>query len=280
MTVDSHRDKLSLEKRSATQRLTIALLAVIQVLVTFLPELGLGERIGDRSDDTHTLITPAGWTFSIWGLLYAGSLAYAAFQWLPAQRSSGLADRIGWASAGAFAGNAIWALYVQFAALDILSAVIIIFTLMCLLSIYRVFSRTQAGFTRGEQVFVVLPLSALTAWLTAATIVNIAAVLSHYGVEAGDAAPAIGASTILAAGVIAGVAIWNGHGNPWFALIFLWALAGIHGANAHRYGIITIALAISAVAVVAPTLARLAYREERRRWLEAAGPSTRTRSGS
>ena len=101
-------------RRSDLQRTAILLLAILQVLVTLLPSLGLGEPIGERSDAVRTAITPAGWAFSIWGLLYAGSLAYAIYQFLPAQRTNALLARIGWASAGAFLGNALWALYTQF----------------------------------------------------------------------------------------------------------------------------------------------------------------------
>ncbi|MBY8823301.1 hypothetical protein [Sphingomonas colocasiae] len=276
MTGDSPDFPAGADRRSTAQRLAIALLAVAQILVTLLPAAGLGEPIGDRSDGARTLITPAGWTFSIWGLLYAGSLAYAVYQLLPAQRRNALIGRIGWASAGAFLGNAAWALYVQFVALDIVSVAIIVATLSCLLDIYRVFSAAAPGFSRADQMLVVLPLSALAAWLTAATIVNIAAVLGHSGLEAGEAAPMLGGAVILAGGLIASAAIWRGHGNPWFAIVFLWALAGIHGAGSGRHDEIMVALALAAIAVTVSALGQLASRENRHRWLTA---TTSARAG-
>jgi hypothetical protein len=74
---------------------------------------------------------------------------------------------------------------------------------------------------------VVLPLSALAAWLTAATIVNVAATLKYYGVDASEAAPLVAAAVIITGGSIAAVAVWRGSGNPWYALVFTWALAAI-----------------------------------------------------
>ncbi|TFI57701.1 hypothetical protein E2493_13715 [Sphingomonas parva] len=255
--------------RSSGQRLAIAALAVVQILVTLLPSAGIGAPIGERSDNVRTLITPAGWAFSIWGPLYAGSLAYAVYQLLPGQRDNGLLARIGWASAGAFLGNAAWALYVQFVAVDAVSAAIIAFTLACLLSIYRALAEARA-FSRGERFLVALPLSALAAWLTAATIVNIAAALVHHGVDAGESAPLVAAAIVLVGGAIAAAAIWRGRGNPWYALVFLWALAGIHAAEAGRREVDAATLA-AGVLVLAVTLARLAGPANRRHWL--GGPA-------
>lgn len=64
--------------------------AILQILTPVLPQLGIGEPIGDRSDVVRSLVTPAGWAFSIWGPLYAGSLVFAVYQALPSQRDNGL----------------------------------------------------------------------------------------------------------------------------------------------------------------------------------------------
>ena len=253
--------------RSDAQRIVILLAAIVQVAVTLLPSLGIGEQIGDRSDGVRTLITPAGWAFSIWGLLYAASFAYAVYQLLPAQRNNGLIDRIGWASTGAFLGNAVWALYVQFNDLSAISALIILFTLLCLLACFRAFALARDPLRPGERFLVALPLSLLAAWLTAATIVNIAASLKFHGVEPQDAAPVAGAAVVLVGGLIAATAIWNGRGNPWYALVFLWALAGIHSGNAADAPEIGWAAIASAILVAAAALARLSRSQDRRHWL-------------
>jgi hypothetical protein len=241
--------------------------------VTLLPSLGVGEPIGDRSDAVRTAITPAGWAFSIWGPLFAGSLAYAVYQIVPAQRDNRLIARIGWPSAGAFLGNAAWALYTQFFGLGAPSALIIVFTLTCLLACFRVFAE-PGRLTRGEQYLVVLPLSALAAWLTAATIVNIAAVLVYYGVDAGETTAVLGAAVVIVGGTIASAAIWKGRGNPWYGMVFLWALAGIHAASADIHPEIAGAAMLSAIAVALVTLVRLIRRpDDRSYWFQAGGQS-------
>ena len=206
---------------SSASRWLVLIAAMLQVLVPVFPSLGVGERIGSQSDDVRTLITPAGWAFSIWGPLYTGSFAFAIYQLLPGKAGDPLLAKLRWPAVGAFIGNAVWALYTQTFGLSAISAVIIIFTLTCLLSTYRSFAGWEPAFTRPQRWLGVLPLSALASWLTAATIANIAAPLKYHGIEAGIAASAISAGVIVVGGAIAGAAIARGRGNPPYALVFL-----------------------------------------------------------
>lgn len=259
----------SSDGHAAFARFAVLFLALLQVLTPLLPSLGIGEPIGSQSDSVRTLITPAGWAFSIWGPLYVGAIAFAIFQALPAQRHSALLAPIRWPAAGAFLGNALWAAYTQLYGLSFVSAAIIAFTLVCLLAAYRHFARFEPAFTRAERWLVVLPLSALAAWLTVATIVNIAAALRFHGVEAGGAAPAMGAGVVLVAGVIAAAALVAGRGNPPFALVFLWALAAIYAAGGQAAGLVAAATALAALAVVVGAAAGL-QRGGTRRWFGSA----------
>ena len=100
--------------RSLAQRTAIILAVVVQIGSSFLPELGLGQPIGNRSDAIRTLITPSGWAFAIWGPLFLGSTIYAIWQALPAHRHNALLARIGWPSVIALAAQGVWAIYTQF----------------------------------------------------------------------------------------------------------------------------------------------------------------------
>ena len=228
----------------------VVLTAVLQIATPLLPALGAGEPIGDQSDAVRTLITPAGWAFSIWGPLYAGSIAFAIYQALPAQLANPLVDRVRWPAAGAFLGNALWAAYTQLFGLSAISAVIIVFTLGCLVAAYRVFGAWKPPFSRAERWLVVLPLSALAAWLTVATTVNIAASLRFHGADLGSAREAVGAIVVLVAAVIGALALVRGRGNPPYALVFLWALAAIHAAGGSRSEIIDASTVAAAVLIV------------------------------
>lgn len=233
--------------------LAVIAFAILQILTPVLPVLGIGMPIGSQSNSVRTLITPAGWAFSIWGALYTGSLLFAVYQARPGQRDNWLLARLRWPAAGAFLGNAVWAAYTQLLGLNIVSVAIIGWTLGCLIVAYLRITAAGPGYSTGERWLVVLPLSALAAWLTAATIVNVAASLRFHGIEAGEGAPAISALMVVIGGVIAGTTVYRGRGNLAYAIVFLWALAGIYAAGGQRVGIVAAATAIAALLVVAGT---------------------------
>jgi len=235
---------------STLARIAPVACAIFQILTPTLPLLGIGRPIGDQSDSVRTLVTPAGWAFSIWGALYLGTLVFAVFQALPKNRDSALLARIRWPAAGAFLGNGLWALYTQSFGLTALSVVIILATLACLLAIYRIVASWPARFTAGERWCLVLPLTALASWLTVASVVNIAASLRFHGVEGGDATPLISASVLIVAGIIAAAAILSGRGNPPYALVMLWALSAIYASGGRQSQPVALAVVVAALLVV------------------------------
>jgi hypothetical protein len=174
---------------------------------------------------------------------------FAIYQALPAQRGNRLLAAIRWPAAGAFLGNAGWAAYTQLYSLTAVSVAIIVVTLLCLLAIYRRFA--TARLSTGERWLAYLPLSALAAWLTVATIVNIAATLRFYGVDAGSATPALGATVLLVGGLIAAAALVKGRGSVPYAAVFLWALAAIYAAGGQAAGLIAAGTLVAALLVLA-----------------------------
>jgi hypothetical protein len=235
-------------------RLAPILFAVLQVLTPLLPQAGIGVPIGERSDGVRTLVTPAAWAFSIWGALYTSAFVFAVYQALPAQRDNALVARLRWPAAGAFLGNATWALYAQSLGLGAPSSLIILFTLACLLTCYARLARWPRALTRGESWCAYLPLSALASWLTAASIVNIAASLRFHGVEGGDTSAPIAAAVIAVGGVTAAIALLKGRGNLPYALVFLWALAAIYAAGGQQAAPVAIAVVAAAALVVTAVL--------------------------
>ena len=245
MATRSHTQSTS---TPSVPQIAVLLAAALQILTPLLPQLGIGQAIGSQSDAVRTLITPAGWAFAIWGALYTGATVFAVYQALPSQHSNALLHRLRWPAAGAFLGNASWAAYTQIYGLSAVSVVIIAATLACLLVIYRVFS--AATFNTGQRWCAYLPLSALTAWLTVATTVNIAASLRFHGVEAGTAAPMFAAAIVVVAGIIGAAAIRAGRGNLPFAAVFLWALAAIFSAGGQDSALVAVAAAVAAILVI------------------------------
>lgn len=232
-------------------RTVVLLCALAQIGAALLPAMGIGTPVGERSDLVQTLITPAGWAFSIWGALYLGSLVFALLQFTAAARDSALFAALRWPAAGAFLGNALWATCVQLGDIDAVSTLIIFGSLVSILIAYRRIASSTPPFSTAERWGAILPLSALAAWLTAASIVNVAATLRYYGVDAApDVAPIISAAIVVIGGFIAAAALARGRGNPPFALVFLWALAAIFAAGGQQADAVALAAAVAALLVI------------------------------
>lgn len=251
---------------SRVRAIAALVFALAQILAPLLPAIGIGNPVGEQSADTQTLITPAGWAFAIWGPLYFGTLVYVVYQLLPRHRDSELVRRIGWHFALAVLGNALWVTYTQLWSLGFPSVLIIIFTLVNLLAILRIFATTPA-FTLGERLAVVLPLSALAGWLTAATIVNIAAALNFHDVVLRGPLPLISAAILLVGGAIVAAAVIGTRGNPWYPLPFLWALWAIHQKAGQVHDPIATATMVAGLLVIATLVVMLASAERRKRYL-------------
>lgn len=253
--------------RSALQRIAIVLAVVLQIGATFLPQLGFGEPIGEPSDSVRTLITPAGWAFSIWGPLFFGSAVYAIWQALPGQRHNTLLAKIGWSSAVALSMQGAWVIYTQLANLTFVSVLIILVSLIALLAIMRTLVAVERPFSPAERIIVAITFSALAAWLTAASIVNISASLVYHGIGGEGEFPLVAAMTVLLGGIVAMLAVASLRGNPWYALVFCWALLGIYSSGGQESRAIAIAAIVSGALVLGTAILALRNKAHRFHWL-------------
>lgn len=227
--------------------------AILQIAVSFLSSLGIGSPIGENSDRVSTLVTPAGWAFSIWGALYLGALIFSAYQALSPQRNDALIAQIRRSAALAFLANASWATYVQLVDVTFVSVIIILTGLACALLALRRLSNWPHQLSKGQFWCAAVPLTSLAAWLTAAAIANISSSLRFHGVDADAAlAPIVASAVLIIGGLIAGAALARSKGCPPYALVFLWALAAIADGG-QRAPIVGAASGLAAVIVIAST---------------------------
>jgi benzodiazapine receptor len=70
------------------------LVVVVNILANLLPLNG--RTTASISDSYPTLIAPAGYVFSIWGIIYALLLVFTVFQALPSQKDKPFLRQIGY----------------------------------------------------------------------------------------------------------------------------------------------------------------------------------------
>jgi hypothetical protein len=80
--------------RQVVVSLTVLITIVINILADVLPINGL--NTGKISDNFHVYFVPAGYVFTIWGIIYISLIAYAIYQALPIQRENPRLQSTGW----------------------------------------------------------------------------------------------------------------------------------------------------------------------------------------
>lgn len=192
-----------------------------------------GRTAGEISDALPSYFTPAGYTFSIWGLIYTALLGFIIYQALPAQRNNPLTQKIGWLFVVTSVFNAAW-LFAWHFGYYALSVLIMASFLVTLIVIYRRLNigRPNPALSMGDKLLVQFPFSIYLGWITVATIANVASVANYLGWGGfGIAEPTWAAIMMLVAVVVAGLLLFNRR-NVSYAGVLVWALFGIRTAQA------------------------------------------------
>jgi MFS family permease len=267
-------DEGSLPKKSRDmlRQGTNLIFSVAQLLVTFLPALGIGIGIGDGAMGSVPPVEPIYWAFFIWFLIYAACIVYGIYQALPTERESEVLRRIGFPTASAFLGVTVYALVAQFGGSDWILIAIFVWILAALLSAFFRLTEYQPSLTRTERYTVRVPISLLTGWVSLAILVNLASALKTSGiVQSGTVETAFSVTMLLIACVVASFIIFRGRGNGWYALPVIWGLIGVVVANFLRQPNLVVAVAAGVVALVTLGVLLMVRRRENEETLRMKG---------
>jgi hypothetical protein len=214
------KDKL----RQIVVILTILITLVVNVLANILPFNGLGT--GEISDRFKVYFVPAGYVFSIWGLIYLGLIAYAVFQALPSQRENPRLRSTGWWIALGGIANSAWIFlwhYEQFP----LTLVAMLILLATLIITYLRLGIGRTAVSAAETWAVRVPFSIYLGWITVATVANVTDVLDYLKWNGFGIAPEIWMGIVLVAVLVIALLMNFTRRDVAYALVLLWALAGI-----------------------------------------------------
>ena len=208
-----------------------------------------GQNTGAISDRFQVFFVPAGYVFSIWGVIYLGLLAFAVYQALPAQRDNKTLAAITPLFLISCAANVVWLLlwhYNQFP----LTLLFMIVLLACLIGIYVRLDIGRGPVTPAVKWMLNLPFSIYLGWITVATIANVTDVLDFLkwnGFGIGGQTWAV--IMLGVALVVAGLMSWT-RGDVAYLLVLVWAFAGIGVKQAPVALVSTSAYIAAAVAAV------------------------------
>ncbi|PAP75693.1 tryptophan-rich sensory protein [Rubrivirga marina] len=228
----------------AARQLAVVLAALANVGLNALAGAGVlfGTPTGAVSDAHPTPITPAGWAFSIWSVIFVGVLAFAAWQALPARRGPRY-DGLGAPFVAANLLNGLWQipwLAERFG----LAALVIVGILASLVWLYVRLDRM--GLRGAERWALGVPAALFLAWITVAAPLNVTVWLRDLGwTPAGTFWPI---ALVLTVAAIAGA--WLARtGDAAAALVVLWAFGAIAAAHPDRATLL-IGLGVGALVVI------------------------------
>lgn len=231
-----------------------------------------GVTTGQASDAFANLFTPAGVTFSIWGLIYLLLAAYVlflfgAFGKLKRKLDDGLLAKINVYFLITSVANISWifAWHYGVIALSVLIMLVLLVGLIKIADILR-----EQSFSGIENVCVRLPFSVYFGWITVATIANITVFLVSMGWNGFGLSNQFWTVVVLLVG--AGIGVWRmlKDRNVPYGLVIVWAYMGIllkhvsETGYAKRYAGVILTLAISSAFLVAALIA-LGFKKRRAR---------------
>ncbi|CAH1190161.1 hypothetical protein PAECIP111893_00205 [Paenibacillus plantiphilus] len=202
----------------------VAAVIAVNMLAALLPLNG--QTTGELSDKHPVLITPAGYAFSIWSVIYVLLIGFAIYQATRTGRRKGIAASIGpWFLISCLL-NMGWIFLWHYEYVTS-SGFIMIALLLTLLVIYRRVQKAGYILTFGERIFVQLPFSIYLGWISVATIVNLSIVLDNADWNGFGLSDTAWAVIMLAVATLLALTKGLLHRDLFYMLVFVWAFMAI-----------------------------------------------------
>ncbi len=201
------------------------------------------------SDKYPTHITPAGYAFAIWSLIYLGMIAFSLYQALPSntERFRGLRTIYIFSCLANCAWLYVWS---QESVVVCLGIIIVL-----LVSVGIINVKLSVTETIGEYWLAKVPFGIYFGWVTAATILNAAIALVYLGVKLPDSVSnPTGALLILIAAALGAIVRWKLK-DYFYPLAVAWAITAIAVKQSGQ----TIVVASAAVGVIICLIAAVSF---------------------
>ena len=207
------------------------LVIVMNYLAVSLPLAG--RKTGEISDMYPNLFAPAGFTFSIWGIIYLLLAAFIIFQ----IKNTGKKDqpdylnKTGWLFIISCFANASWLFAWHNLKLG-LALVIMLVILGSLTAIYLKLNIGKVEISTKEKLLVHVPFSVYLGWITVATIANTTIFFVSLGWEGNPFNPQFWTVLVIIAAIAINLLAIYKRKDYAFGLAGTWALYGIYAKRA------------------------------------------------
>jgi len=208
-----------------------------------------GKNTAMISDSNPTLITPAGYVFSIWGVIYVLLGVFVIYQALPRNNAKEFQNRIGWLFVLSSAANTSWIFLWQFGYLTV-SIFLMFLLLVSLMAIYLRLNIGKSAVALREKLAVHLPFSVYLGWITIASIANVAVALVSIKWGGFGVAPETWAVLVIVVALLISTLVVATRKDVAYALVIIWALLGIAVMQSGNQTIVMLTEACAVIIVV------------------------------
>ena len=210
--------------RQYTNLFSVICALIVNILATTLPLNG--QNTGEISDRFPVYFVPAGYVFSIWGIIYLGWIAFTIFQLQPSQKENPRLRRLGYLFALSNIANAVW-LFCWHYNLFGLSVLVMLVLLGLLIASYLRLDVNRTSVLRTEYRSVDILFSAYLGWITVATVANVSDWLYFVGWDGFGIAPQTWAVVMLTVASLLGLAMALTRRDAGYLAVLVWAFIGI-----------------------------------------------------
>jgi len=210
--------------RQLANALSILLALTVNILATTLPLNG--QNTGEISDRFKVYFVPAGYVFAIWGIIYIGWIAFAIYQFRPAQKESPRLRNLGYLFAISGIFNAAW-LFCWHYNLFGLSVLVMLTLLGLLIASYLKLNVGRTAVSNTEKWSMDIPFSVYLGWISVATVANVTDYLYFIHWAGFGLAPQAWAVIMLVVACLLGLLMTITRRDSGYALVLVWSFAGI-----------------------------------------------------
>jgi len=210
--------------RQFANLLTVILALTVNVLASTLPLNG--QNTGEISDRFQVYFVPAGYVFSIWGIIYIGWIAFTIFQFQSAQKEGPRLRKLGYLFAIGNIANAAW-LFCWHYNMFGLSVLVMLVLLGLLIAGYLRLDVNRTAVSRTEYWSVDVMFSVYLGWITVATVANITDWLYFIGWNGFGIPAQTWAVIMLVVASLLGLAMAIRRRDVGYLAVLVWAFIGI-----------------------------------------------------
>ncbi len=243
-------------KRTLAISNTIAL--VVTVAINYLSNTGLinGNTMKTISDRYANYFTPAGYAFSIWGVIYLGLFGFIFYGWRSlTDKNNETITKIGWWFVASCVANSLWVVAWLYDEIGI-SVIIMI---MIFLSLFKIIQNADISGQRivdiKNRLLVQWPFAIYFGWISVALIADIAAFLTKLNWNGWGISGITWTIIMLCTAGLVNVLVVQVKRLYAYGLVGIWAVLAISVANQNAgsaivytcYGVVAVVLVFIAV---------------------------------